>query len=134
MQKGGEFDKTIGKRKEWKRMEPQVSEDNVIRLKHYYSTSKRDPGFRKRISWFENSPELLKHERPTAGNRAVAEYVSNWPKATYVHGNAKSGNEYMYVLTSRTTKESLKTLAETAAPHEVHQKLVLNDSVDAPRH
>ncbi|KAG1681801.1 hypothetical protein GQR58_011604 [Nymphon striatum] len=114
-------------RNTWPPLNPQPMDSDIVILKRNYATSKRDSGFKRRITWFVRVPEMLKERAPNAEQLAIVEYVGNWPATASIHRNSKkSKNEY--VRTAPETKEKVKKLVSTVQSRDIYQQLVLNDS------
>ena len=62
-------------------IEPQPSE--VINLKGYYATLKRDKSYKKHVSWFEVLPNNVPTEKSSI---AIAEYISH----EYIHARKRN--------------------------------------------
>ena len=75
----------------------------LVILKRFYATLKRDKTYKKRISWFQQLPGHPKH----CETIAVAEYLGVFPKETISkHGNARKTNQE-YIRSSPKTKENI---------------------------
>ena len=61
-------------------LDPPPEPSSVVVVKRKYSSLARDLKYKKRVTWFDISPEL-----PVA----VVEYIGSYPTNTNVHGNAK---------------------------------------------
>jgi hypothetical protein len=95
VKKGESFCKEV--KNQYVPIEPQPNENDLVIMKRYYATLKRDKSYKKRITWFESLPdypmELL--------SLAVAEYLGNFPiDEISQHGNARKTNQE-YVRTSQ---------------------------------
>ena len=125
VKKGGLYGKIV--KGSFVPIEPQPSE--VINLKRYYATLKRDPSYKKNVSWFEVLPNNVPTEKSSI---AIAEYVGTFPTNISTHGNAiKSSSEY--VRSSQQTIENIRSKVSTDTSRKVYTDLVLNDSATAPR-
>ena len=111
-------------------MDPQPTEDDIITLKRVYTSLKRDPDYKRRISWIEGDiPSDMKRVKD---NTAIVEYLGKFPATPSIHGNrTKSTGEY--VRTTKEVRDNIKEKTKTSSPHEVYEELVLNGSMCAPR-
>ena len=104
-------------------LEPQPSEDSILILKRLYSELKRDSSYKRRISWIDTVD---------LSSSLCIEYIGKFPDITTSHGNAKSENNE-YVRTQPQIKEKIKGYTKAAAPRDVYAKMLLEDSINAPR-
>ncbi|XP_074646981.1 uncharacterized protein LOC141902919 isoform X1 [Tubulanus polymorphus] len=76
-------------RKTFTSINPQPNEECLFGLHRAYVSLKRCPSYKKRVSWCSKGPaELL--------NRALVEYIGNYPDSVSVHGNNKNNDgEYI---------------------------------------
>jgi hypothetical protein len=109
---------------------PQPKTDDILILRKYYTTLKRAPGYKKRITWVEQFPASKQNLKALA----VVEYIGIFPNTPSVHGNSKSSNAE-YVRTSEATKNKLieKVSATSVAPRKIYEEMILDDSLSAPR-
>ena len=112
-------------------LEPQPAAEKIIVFKHYYTSLKRDPTYKRRVSIATQCPENMRNIK----RDAVVEYVGKFSQDVLPHGNSKkSTNEY--VRTSCSVKRKLHEMTEVnkaSAPREVYEQMVLNGSHCAPR-
>jgi hypothetical protein len=112
-------------------IEPQPAANEIIVFRRYYIPLKRDPSYKRRISFLTQCPENMRSMK----NLAVVEYIGTFCQETQPHGNSKkTTNEY--VRTSCTVKRKLDEMTETnkgLAPREIYEHMVLNGSDCAPR-
>jgi hypothetical protein len=99
---------------------------SVVVVKRKYSSLARDLNYKKRVTWFDLSPEL-----PVA----VVEYIGSYPTNTNVHGNAKHiSAPYRRTTTQQKTaiREGLKN---NKPPKEIRREVnkANPDSVLGPR-
>ena len=111
-------------------MDPQPTEDDIITLKRVYTSLKRDPDYKRRISWIEG--DIPSDMKRVTDNAAIVEYLGKFPATPSIHGNrTKSTGEY--VRTTKEVRDNIKEKTKTSSPHEVYEELVLNGSMCAPR-
>ena len=71
-------------------VESQPKPEDVIVIKQYYATHKKNNSFRKRVTWLENVPTAIcDTSRPSILTTAVVEYIGKYP-GLQPHGNSKS--------------------------------------------
>ena len=61
-------------------LDPPPEPSSVVVVKRKYSSLARNLNYKKRVTWFDMSPEL---------SVAVVEYIGSYPTNINVHGNAK---------------------------------------------
>lgn len=89
-------------------LNPQPQESDLIILKRYYASLKRDNRYKKRISWFEQFPGCS----PCLLEKAVAEYLGKFLAAiNSLHRNAKF-TEQEFIRTSPKTKQKVRSELE----------------------
>jgi hypothetical protein len=66
-------------------IEPQPAADAIIVFKWYYITLKRDPSYKRRISFLTQCPENMESMK----NLAVVEYIGAFCQKPEPHGNSK---------------------------------------------
>lgn len=112
-------------------MSPQPNMDDILILKRYYTTLKREPQYKKRITWVEKFPR--KTEQNALKCLAVVEYIGPFPKVPAPHGNAKRTNTE-YIRSSEAAKCKLvKKMNTFAPPRKVYEEMVLEDTITAPQ-
>ena len=103
-------------------LSPQPTQ--IIVLNRYYTKLKRDPSYRRRISWLEGNGSSV----------AIAEYIGSYPSTTSAHGNAKKnpGDDFR-----RTCPSTMKKVSELSKqsnyPRKIYKKLTMDDSFNGPR-
>ena len=118
------------KLKDWVPLDPQPLEENVMVMKRFYTSLKRKPDYKKRVTWIEKVSSGLDI---TSQGKAVVEYLGVFPLTTTMHGNSKKGSSSEYVRTCDTTKKNINDRITDAPPRKVYSDMVLEDSVNAPR-
>ena len=73
-------------RKDWVPLEPQPLEDELMIMKRFYTSLKRKPDYKKRITWIEKMSSQM---NVACHGKAVAEYLGVFPLTTSMHGNSK---------------------------------------------
>ena len=113
----------INKKLTWQPLQPQPEQSNVVVLHSYYATLKGCSGFRKRITWLQNKPEV-----------ALIEYRGNPSHSREPHGLARK-NPSQYVRTHPKVMDSMRVALEhKERPGQVYEQLVRNgDSFEIPR-
>ena len=111
-------------------IEPQPDDLNIIQVNRYYGTLKRDPRFRKRISWFlcgdDESSELFR-------TTALVEYLGEYPVDDCIHGNRKKGN-VIYTRTNTRTAQKIREDVQTGKPtRAIYTDALLDDEDNCPR-
>ena len=89
-------------RKDWVPLEPQPLEDELMIMKRFYTSLKRKPDYKKRITWIEKMSSQM---NVACHGKAVAEYLGVFPLTTSMHGNSKKGSGSEYVRTSESTRK-----------------------------
>ena len=96
-------------------LDPPPEPSSVVVVKRKYSSLARDLNYKKRVAWFDMSPEL-----PVA----VVEYIGSYPTNTNVHGNAKHiSAPYRRTTTQQKTaiREGLKN---NKPPKEIRREVI----------
>ncbi|XP_076028574.1 uncharacterized protein LOC143017704 isoform X2 [Oratosquilla oratoria] len=96
------------KKKERVEMQPQPSEESILVLKRLYSELKRDPSYKRRVSWAEKFPADKRGDHATL----CIEYIGSYPKETSKHGNTKSDGSSHYVRTRPEVRENVEIRSE----------------------
>ena len=109
----------------WESLEPQPAEDSIVVLSRYYATLKRDPTFKKRVSYFVNNVDQ------TLSNVALFEYQGIQPVTSQSHGNAHSGQTF--TRTNPKTIEKLNESLNKQQPRELFRYLKKDDSMNCAR-
>jgi hypothetical protein len=99
-------------------------------MKRFYTSLKRKPDYKKRITWIEKMSSQM---NVACHGKAVAEYLGVFPLTTSMHGNSKKGSGSEYVRTSKSTRKEINDRVTNAPPRNVYCDMVLEDSIDAPR-
>jgi hypothetical protein len=63
------FPKKINNKRSFIPISPQPAESDVVTLHSYYTTLKRQPDFKKRVTWFSNP------DNQDLSTRAIVEYI-----------------------------------------------------------
>ncbi len=112
-------------------IEPQPAADEIIVFKRYYIPLKRDPSYKRRISFLTQCPVNMESMKKIG----VVEYIDTFCQKPLPHGNSKkTANEY--VRTSYSVKRKLDEMTETnkkLAPRDIYEQMVLNGSDCGPR-
>ena len=110
----------------WVPLDPQPESQNVVTISRYYATSKTDPSFEKRVSYFVRKTDT------SLGNVAVYEYRGIQPKRNDPHGNAKTNEGF--VRTNPKTFDQIQAKIKTnKKPREIFAELKQNDSLTCAR-
>ncbi|CAB3977879.1 Hypothetical predicted protein [Paramuricea clavata] len=102
-------------------IEPQPAADAIIMFKQYYITLKRDPSYKRRISFLTQCPENMESMK----NLAVVEYIGAFCQKPEPHGNSKKTTSEC-VRTSCTVKRKLEEMTETnkaLAPRDIYEHM-----------
>ena len=115
-------------------LDPQPKMDDVLILKRYYTSLKRAPDYKKRVTWVEKYPT---NNRENSKCIAVVEYIGIFPQNVVPHGNAKHCNAD-YVRSSDAVKTKLTEKVKNnngslLAPRKIYEEMVLEDPENAPR-
>ena len=106
----------------WVPLDPKPESQNVVTISRYYATSKTDPSFEKRVSYFVWKTDT------SLGNVAVYEYRGIQPKRDDPHGNAKTNEGF--VRTNPKTFDQIQAKIKTnKQPREIFAGLKKNDSL-----
>ena len=108
-------------------LDPQPLENDLFLLRRYYTTLKRCPTYKRRISWLEKVPSSV-----TPPTCYCVEYTGTYPKDVSAHGNAKSARRE-YVRTQPQVLQQVKDLVKVAKPKNVYMTMTLVDPSHAPR-
>ena len=111
-------EKQIQKKRTYVPIEPQPS--NVLVVHRCYASLKKDPSYRKRVTWIEGRSD-----------RAIYEYIGKFP-GRQDHGNNKTTTRDFI----RTPAETLKKIGQEAKhqyPSNVYDDLAANSSITGPR-
>ena len=109
----------------WESLEPQPAEDSIVVLSRYYATLKRDPTFKKRVSYFVNNVDQ------TLSNVALFEYQGIQLVTSQSHGNAHSGQTF--TRTNPKTIEKFNENLNKQQPRELFRYLKKDDSMNCAR-
>ncbi len=115
-------------------LDPQPKMDDVLILKRYYTSLKRAPDYKKRVTWVEKYPT---NNRENSKCIAVVEYIGIFPQNIVPHGNAKHCNAD-YVRSSEAVKTKLTEKVKNnngslLAPRKIYEEMVLEDPENAPQ-
>jgi hypothetical protein len=97
-----------------------------VTLHKYYTTLKRQPDLKKRVTWFSNPGNQ------DLSTRAIVEYIGVVKQLESSHGNSKKDNGPY----KRTHPDVLQHAAQelkTKKPRQVYKEMVLKDEENAPR-
>ncbi len=105
--------------------------DDVLILKRYYTTLKREPEYRKRVTWVEKFPAQKQANMKTL---AIVEYTGTFQSITAPHGNAKNTNTE-YIRSSEATKIKLAEKLDNSSlpPRKVYEQMLLDNPETVPR-
>jgi hypothetical protein len=120
------FPKKVNNKRTFIPISPQPAESDVVTLHKYYTTLKRQPDFKKRVTWFSNPGNQ------DLSTRAIVEYISVVKQMDSSHGNSKKDNGPY----NRTHPDVLQHAAQelkTKKPRQVYKEMVLKDEANAPR-
>ena len=115
---------------EWVPLEPQPLEEQIMVMRRFYTCLKRKPEYKKRVTWIET---IGKGMNITCTDKAVVEYLGEFPTTVSMHGNSKKGSCSEYVRTSESVKSDIKDKVKNDQPRNVYSEMVLNNSMEAPR-
>jgi hypothetical protein len=90
---------------------------------------KRKPEYKKRVTWIET---IAKGMNITCTDKAVVEYLGEFPTTVSMHGNSKKGSRSEYVRTSESVKSDIKDKVKNDQPRNVYSEMVLDNSMEAP--
>ena len=114
-------------KKTTKQTEPQPPLEDIITFHRYYLTLKRNPGYKKRVTWVEG--------RDLGRDIVVIEYTGDYNEKLTPHGNAKmTSNGY-----ERTDPDILNKIKENIVnqkPSDVYAQMTdpnNNESMEYPR-
>ena len=110
-------------------LDPQPPNDEILIMHRFYVTLKRQPTYKKRISWIEQFPAGVQPEQP---HLAIYEYIGNFPDTPSIHSNMKNASTE-YVRTQPAVIEQARKKLKTEAPRAVYEHMVLDGSPSAPR-
>ncbi|KAK3095171.1 hypothetical protein FSP39_011012 [Pinctada imbricata] len=107
------FEKQINKKRTFTPLDPQPVD--VIILHRSYSTLKRDPNYRRRVSWLEGK------------DRALVEYIGKFPGREN-HGNRKNGSRD-YIRTPAEVLQKIGQMSKNRNPANVFDEMLnMNES------
>ena len=109
-------------------LDPQPAVEEIVIMKRFYSTLKRDSKFKKRVTWFEKLPN---QDIPKL-NIAIVEYIGILPESVSIHGNRKK-NDCEYIRTSTSIRNNIKEKVVNAPPRRVYSDIVIENPNAAPR-
>ena len=96
----------------------------IIVLNRYYTKLKRDPSYRRRISWIEGEETSV----------AIAEYIGSYPSTTEAHGYAKKNPDDDFRRTCPSTMKKVTELSkQNHIPRKIYRTLTMEDSFNGPR-
>lgn len=78
------MEKTVNKKRNYTPLEPQPERGTLLEIQRYYTSLKKDPTYKKRVSWIKCAPSKL----PVNLDCAIVEYVGAYPGLSS-HGNMK---------------------------------------------
>lgn len=117
------WSKGKGPTRTFEKVEPQPTENMVMKVHRYYSTSASDISYKRRITQIIDGVVDFKI--------SVVEYLGKFP-GLISHGNAKEKNEYERTNPNVMDKISQKCKEDT--PKNVYDKLITeSEDIDAPR-
>ena len=116
--------------REWVPLEPQPLEEEIMVMRRFYTCLKREPQYKKRVTWIE---KIAAGMEVTCTEKAVVEYLGQFPTTVSMHGNSKKGSSSEYVRTSESVKYEIKDKVKNEQPRNVYSEMVLNNSIEAPR-
>ena len=120
------FPKKVNNKRTFIPISPQPAESDVVTLYKYYTTLKRQPDFKKRVTWLSNPGNQ------DLSTRAIIEYISVVKQMDSSHGNSKKDNGPY----KRTHPDVLQHAAQELKikkPRQVYKEMVLKDEANAPR-
>jgi hypothetical protein len=113
---------------EWHPFQSPPDKSKIVVICRAYYKLKRFPDFKRRITWIECFPV----EEGVLKAHALIEYTGEFLNKAESHGNAKTtGGEY--VRTDPEVLEQIDILRETKKPREIYNRMVADDSANAPR-
>ena len=111
-------------------LEPQPSEDTIVKCHRYYTKLKRDPKYTKRVTVLRKLPTTHLSKKSIA----LVEYQGEFGNHRTPHGNnTKIGEPYI-----RTDPQILREAATTITktnhqmPIKTSNQMMLEDSINAP--
>lgn len=109
----------------WLPLEPQPTQ--IVTLSRYYATSRANPNFKKRVSYFTSDFDN------NLGNVAVYEYIGEQPITTAPHGRSNTSRSYVRTnpVTLDNVKEKIKD--QSKRPREIFHELKADDSTNCVR-
>jgi molybdopterin-guanine dinucleotide biosynthesis protein A len=103
--------------------------ENVITLRGYYSTLKRDKSHKKRVSWFDD----MREQYLSRSHIAVIEYIGVSPRQGQAHRSATNTSQE-YIRTKPDVFSGIKTgMAQKKSSSEIYKEMLLSNADDAPR-
>lgn len=113
-------------KQQWIPLQIQPVEDDVITMRKYYATLKRDSKYSKLVSWFPKLPDQFRDKN----NIAVIQYLGIFPEIGSKHGNSTLINDEFV----RTKPETIDLIAQESGSIN-NKKLYakLSKFPDAPR-
>jgi hypothetical protein len=115
--------------KDWVPLAPQSLKDELMIMKRLYTSLKRKPDYKKRITWIEKMSSQM---NVACHGKAVAEYLCVFPLTTSMHRNSKKGSGSEYIRTRESTRKEINDRVTNAPPRNIYCDMVLEDSIDAP--
>ena len=94
-------------------------------LHKYYTTLKRQPDFKKRVTWFSNPGNQ------DLSTRAIVEYIGVVKQLESSHGNSKKDNG-PYKRTHHDVHQHAAQELKTKKPRQVYKEMVLKHEANAP--
>ena len=109
----------------WEPLDPQPEEERVLIVSRYYATLKRDPNFKKRVSYFMNATDT------SLTKVALFEYQGKQPIQIESHGNAQANIDF--IRTNPKTLDKIKEKLNFKKPKEIYAELKRDDSMNCAR-
>ena len=109
----------------WEPLDPQPEEECVLIVSRYYATLKRDPNFKKRVSYFTNAADT------SLAKLALFEYQGKQPTETESHGNAQANTGF--IRTNPKTLDKIKEKVDCKKPKEIYAEMKRDDSINCAR-
>jgi hypothetical protein len=103
-------ERQIKGKKTYEPLIPQPDTSDVVLIIKYTTVLKRDPKFKKRVTWIDSGAEH---------NNAIWQYVGTYPITETPHGNAKNAAD-SYIRTDPVVMKHIKDNLDTKGPSEIY--------------
>ena len=114
-------------KKTWEPVSPQPALSQVITLSRYYTVSKTEPSFKKRVTY------LLQEGNASLSHVALYEYIGKQPTNILPHGLSKETTPFIRTKPETIDKVKQKLVDRSKKPKEVYAELKADDSLSGVR-